>query len=413
VRRRQEVILKAFSFAQIAPAVLVGVLLQACGTPPRLAAVPPSLTERAVIPGIPNARYWLDRDLTPFIASAIQDTRRENEALARAGIPIDPLPPANLLAISGGGDAGVFAAGLLVGWSTQGTRPEFKVVTGVSAGALIAPFAFLGPQYDDVIQRVATSLGRNDVFHPRNALLGLASDGMASSEPLARLVARYVTPQILAAVAEQYAKGRVLMIGTTDLDSGRPVTWNMGAIAGSEAPGALELFRRVMIASTSVPGAVSPVMIDVDVEGRHFQEMHVDGGVITQVFLYPPRSLAELQRATGKPFRRELHVYVIRNGKLEPEWSGTQRRTLSIGARSIRALIQTQGNNDLDRIYHTAQQDGADFNLAYIGSDFSYPHKAEFDAEYMKRLFEYAHQLGANGHPWHKAPPGEAAPEHH
>ena len=182
----------------------------------------------------------------------------------------------------------------------------------------------------------------------------------------------------------------------------------MGAIASSHAPGALELFRKIMVASTSIPGAVSPVMIDVDVDGKHFQEMHVDGGVIAQVFLYPPRSIMELSRATGKPFHRELHTYVIRNGKLEPEWSGVKRRTVNIGARAISALIQTQGINDLARIYATAQQDGANFNLAYIGSDFNDLHNEQFNATYMKRLFDYGYQLSVKGYAWHKAPPGEA-----
>jgi hypothetical protein len=395
------------SFARIAATLVVGFLLQACGSLPRLDAVPSTLTERAVIPGIPDARYWLDRDLAPFIQAVIQDDKREREDLARAGESTsDPLPPASLLAISGGSDVGAFAAGLLVGWTAYGTRPQFRVVTGISAGALIAPFAFLGSQYD---AKVFTSIRAEDVFHKRNILTGLASDGMADSEPLSRLVKEYVTPEILAAVAEEYEKGRALEIGTTDLDSGRPVTWNMGAIAASGAPGALELFRKVMIASTSIPGEVSPVMIDVDVDGKHFQEMHVDGGVITQVFLYPPRILMEMHRATGRPYRRELHAYVIRNGRLEPQWSDTERHTLSIGGRAISALIQTQGISDLQRIYQTARRDGVDFNLAYVGSDFNYPHKETFDPEYMKRLFDYAYQLGAKGYPWHKAPPGEAA----
>ena len=290
-----------------------------------------------------------------------------------------------------------------MGWTTHGTRPQFRVVTGVSAGALIAPFAFLGPHYDDALRSIFTSIGPKDVFHPRNVLIGLASDGMADSGPLSRLVTQYVTPAVLAAVAEEYAKGRVLQIGTTDLDAGRPVTWNMGAIASSDAPGALELFRKIMIASASVPGAVSPVMIDVEIDGKHFQEMHVDGGVIAQVFLYPNRSLREMQRVTGMPLRRELHVYVIRNGRLDPEWNATERHTLSIGDRAIRALIQTQGTSDLERIYRTAQQDGADFNLAYIGSDFSYPRKEKFDGEYMTRLFEHAYRLSSKGYRWQKA----------
>ncbi len=309
-------------------ALVVGVVLQACGSLPRLDAVQPTLTERAVIPGIPEARYWLDGDLVTFIQSVIQDDKREREALARGGkSSSDPLPPASLLAISGGGDAGAFAAGILVGWTAHGNRPEFKVVTGISAGALIAPFAFLGPRYDDLLRSVFTSVRPEDIFHKRNMLVGLASDGMADSDPLSRLVAEYITPEILAAVAHEYAKGRALEIGTTDLDAGRAVTWNMGAIAASNAPGALELFRKIMIASTSIPGEVSPVMIDVDVDGKHFQEMHVDGGVITQVFLYPSRILMEIQRATGRPYRRELHAYVIRNGRLEPEWSDTERHT--------------------------------------------------------------------------------------
>jgi hypothetical protein len=394
------------SLARMAAALVVGVMLQACATLPRLEAVPPAATERAVVRGIPDARFWLDGDLAPFIRSVIEDDRHERQALGRLGeTPANALPPASMLAISGGGDAGAFAAGILAGWTAHGIRPQFKVVTGISAGALIAPFAFLGPQYDEVIRKVFTSVGSQDVFRRRNLLIGLASDGMADSEPLSRLVAEYVTPQVLAAVADECAKGRALEIGTTDLDSGRPVTWNMGAIAASGAPGALALFRKIMIASTSIPGEVSPVMIDVEVDGRPFQEMHVDGGVMAQVFLYPSRILPEWQKATGRPYRREIHAYVIRNGRLEPRWSDTERHTLSIGARAISSLIQTQSVSDIQRIYENARRDGIDFNLAYIGSDFAYPHKEDFDPEYMKRLFEYAYKLGADGYPWQKLPP--------
>jgi hypothetical protein len=173
-------------FARIAAALVVGVLLQACGSLARLDAVPPTLTERAVIPGIPNSRFWLDGDLAPFIESVLQDTERQGKALANAGKTTDPLPPAYLLAISGGSDAGAFAAGLLAGWTAHGSRPELTLVTGISAGALIAPFAFLGPQYDDAIRSVFTSVRSHDVFRRRNMLIGLASDGMADSEPLSR-----------------------------------------------------------------------------------------------------------------------------------------------------------------------------------------------------------------------------------
>ena len=399
--------MKSAALAALVATLAVTVLLQACGTLPRIDAVPPDQTERAVIPGIPNSRFWLDRDLTPFIQSVVQDLKREEEAHARSSTSVNPLPPVYILAISGGGDDGAFAAGLLAGWSVHGKRPEFKVVTGISAGALIAPFAFLGPQYDDVIRRVVTSVAPKDIFHIRSLFAGLASDGMADSKPLARLVAKYITPELLAEIAREFEKGRVLEIGTTDLDAGRAVTWNMGAIASSHSPGALELFRKIMIASASIPGALSPVMIDVEVDGKHFQEMHVDGGVITQVFLYPSRILPELAKATGAPLHREVRAYVIRNGKLEPEWSDTPRHTLGVGGRAISALVQTQGISDLHRIYEVARHDGVAFNLAYIDSGFSESPHAQFDTGYMKRLYDYAYQASVKGYQWHKVPPSD------
>lgn len=395
--------------SKVLPTLVFSGLLAACAPLPRLDAVPASLTQKAAVPGIPNARFWLDGNLEPFIAAIVQDIQREAQALRNAGKPADPWPPAYALAISGGGDGGAFAAGILSGWTARGDRPEFKAVTGISAGALIAPFAFLGPQYDEVLRSVATSLGPNDVLKSRGTLMGLMSDGMASSEPLAKIVSKYVTSEVLAAIAREYAKGRVLQIGTTNLDAGRQVTWSMGEIAASSAPGALELFRKIIIASSSIPGMVSPVMIDVEADGRHFQEMHVDGGVISQVFLYPSATMKELARAIGRPYVRAIHAYVIRNGRLEPNWSSTSRKTLDIGGRAISALIENQGINDVNRLYQIALQDKVDFNVAYIGSDFDAPHPEEFDAGYMKKLYEYGYRLAVSGRQWHKAPPNEPA----
>ena len=390
---------------KIAVLIIGCVLLQACSSLPRLDAVPPELTENATIPGIPYARVWLDRDLEPFIQAILRDIERETKALEIAGQPTDPLPPVNSLAISGGGDEGAFAAGVLSGWTARGDRPKFRVVTGISAGALIAPFAFLGPQYDGIVRDVATSIGPKDVFNKRNSIVGLTSDGMASSEPLATIVATYVTPEILAEVAREYEKGRVLQVGTTDLDAGRQVIWNMGEIARSGAPGALELFRKIIVASSSVPGVVSPVMIDVEVNGKRFQEMHVDGGVVSQLFLYPSRVLPKLATAMGKPFGREIHIFAIRNGRMQAHWNDTPRDTLKIGRRALEALIQAQGANDVNQLFWTAQQDKTDFNLAYIGEDFKHPRRGMFDTTYMKSLYDYAYELTARGHAWHKAPP--------
>lgn len=382
-------------------------VLSGCAALPRGAAVPESQTESATIPGIPQARLWLDRDSAPFVARVIRDTEREIEALRAAGKPTDPLPPIYALAISGGGDEGAFAAGILNGWTERGDRPQFKVVTGVSAGALIAPFAFLGARYDEVVRAVATTAGPNSILRKRNTLYGLASDGMTGSEPLAALIARYVTPEVLSEIAHEYQRGRALEIATTDLDAARQVTWNMGEIAANGSPAALELFRKIMLASASIPGIVSPVFVDVDVDGRRYQEMHVDGAVTSQVFLYPRTLLRDYQRATGQTTMREIHTFVIRNGRLEPDWTNTPRRTLPIGSRALHTLVQTQGINDVLRLYEIARQDHADFNLAYIGADFKVTHCGEFDTEYMRGLFAYGRQAALEGRQWHPAPPNE------
>lgn len=380
---------------------LAALLLQSCATFPRAGALPAGEIDAAVIPGIPNARYWLDSDIEPFARSAISDIRRTRATQAR---PEDPLPTAQVLAISGGGENGAFAVGFLQGWTARGDRPQFRVVTGISAGALIAPFAFLGSDYDDELHDAIVAIGRDGLFRSRGPF-GLASDGFADNTPAFKFVARYITEDVLRAVAAEHAKGRALMIGTTELDSGRAVTWNMGAIAASGAPGALDLFRKVMVASAAIPGLVSPVMIDVEANGRRYQELHVDGGVSAQVFAYPSTMLAAMQKLTGEPYRGGIQMYVILNGKIAPDFTPTRRSTLGIGGRALNVMLQRQSVNDLERIYQIARQDGADYKLTYIGADFRYPEHKRFDAGYMQALREYAYRLGAGERPWHASPP--------
>jgi len=382
-----------------------GSLRRPLGPLPRGDAVPPALTEQAVIPGIPGARLWADRDLGSFVQLVMDDNRRELEALTREGRTEDQLPPAHMLAISGGGDAGAFAAGILNGWTQHGTRPTFRVVTGISAGALAAPFAYLGPGYDNALHQMATSVGPKDIFRTRNVFAGFLTDGLADSTPLYRLISKHVTRELLDAIAAEHAKGRVLMIGTTDLDSGRPVTWNMGVIASSGSPEAVTLFRKVMVASMSIPGAVSPVMIDVEADGNRHQEMHVDGAVINQIFLYPSRGLMEFRKAIGRPYVRKIHAYVIRNGKLGPDWAGTKRRTSNIFARSIGTLLNMQGFSDLERIHDIVTADGIEFNCAYIGNDFNFSHEVRFETGFLRRLYQYGYDQSAKGLAWKKTVP--------
>ena len=231
------------------------------------------------------------------------------------------------------------------------------------------------------------------------------NDAMADTEPLYQFVAKIITSEFLTKIAAEYQKGRLLMVGTTDIDARRPVIWNMTAIAAVGSPAALELFRKILVASAAIPGAFPPVMIDVEIGGQRYQEMHVDGGAMAQVFLYPP-SLNLTELAAANKMERTRTLYLIRNARLDPEWASVDRRTLGILARAIDSLINTQGIGDLYRIYLTAQRDKLDYNLAFIPPDFSVPHKEQFDTTYMRSLFDYAYEKASHGYPWQKYPPG-------
>jgi hypothetical protein len=391
-----------------AAAVLVAgglVAVRGLRVPPRLPAVPEALTTRAEIPGIPGARYWVGIDIEPFVRDVVAAREREQDFLARTG-HAGELPPTALLAVSGGGDKGAFGAGLLCGWSASGKRPEFKGVTGVSTGALIAPFAFAGPDYDHVLRTVYTSLGPHDVARKRSILAAINNDGMADNRPLWDQLSRYVDEALMRRIAEEHERGRMLLVGTTNLDARQPIIWNMGKIAASGGPAALELFRRVLLASAAIPGAFPPTMFGVEVDGTPYEEMHVDGGASAQVFLYPPnmrRVAASLGEELGRG--REIDLYVIRNSYLHPSWAPVERRTISVAGPAIASLIHTQGMGDLVRIFLTAQQDGLDFNLAYIDEDFDVEHEMDFDTEYMKALYDYGFRQGREGYPWKKTPP--------
>ena len=387
------------------PAVgLMLLLLAACAAPIRLNAVPEERTTEAAIPGIPGARFWVDKESEPFLREALLSFEKEKAHLASIGHS-GPLPPVTFLAVSGGGDNGAFGAGLMKGWTEHGDRPVFKAVTGVSTGALIAPLAFLGPEHDDTLADAYTAITQADIFESRGLLGGVFSDALADTLPMSKTIERFVTQDLLDAIAVEYAKGRLLLVGSTNLDARRPIIWNMTAIAASNSPNALPLFRKILLASAAVPGAFPPVMIDVAVDGEAYQEMHVDGGAMAQVFLYPSAfNLAE--QSVRLHAQRERKVYIIRNARLDPDWADVERRTFSIAGRAISSLIHSQGIGDLYRIYLTSQRDGIDYNLAFIGPDFDFEHLDEFDQAFMRALYSYGYDLGRQGYPWRKAPPG-------
>jgi predicted patatin/cPLA2 family phospholipase len=377
------------------------VFVQGCAGAPERKPLPEELYAKSQVPGIPDARFWGD-EAPPYAEDLM--TMSPEELRARYPALVDR--PITLLAISGGGSDGAFGAGLINGWTASGTRPEFSFVTGISTGSLIAPFAYLGPDYDYLVKKVYTTYTTEDLIEKRGLMGIFEINAVADSAPLRAVIAEHVDEAVMQAIAEEYRKGRFLLLGTTNMDAKRPVVWNIGEIAASGAPGALDLIRDVMLASASIPVAFPPQILEVDVDGERYDEMHVDGGVTREAFLFSfgvdDKALAERLGAKG-----QTTVYVIRNAKLKPEWQTVEREIFAIAGQSVSSLIRTQGIGDLYREFVGAKAYGFDYNLAFIPDSFDAASKDLFDPEYMSALYQLGYDLASKGYPWEKQPPGE------
>jgi hypothetical protein len=380
------------------PAVaLAGLLLGAgCVSGPARHPVPTALTAQAHLTELPGVRMIMDTSLEtwPAVRASLAPVA------ARASNQLGPL---TLLAISGGGANGAFGAGVLNGWSKTGTRPSFDIVAGISTGALISPFAFLGTACDQELKQAYTTITDKDIYRRRNVFSILKHwDAAADSGPLLAKLHKQFDTNMLAAIAAEHRKGRRLYVGTTDMDAQVLVAWDMGAIAASGHPRAHEIFCRVLLASASIPAAFPPVYFDVEADGRRFREMHADGGVMTQVFGFA--FLGQLRDLSG---RREGRMYVLRNAYLTPEWKEIKPSLTAIAGRAISTLTKTQGIGDVYRAYLVAQQSQIDFNVASIPAGFHYEdRKGEFDTVYMNKLFEAGYERAESGRAWIKEPPG-------
>ncbi|MGE0259663.1 MAG: patatin-like phospholipase family protein [Alphaproteobacteria bacterium] len=375
-------------------------LVAGCSSLTRLPPAPAGVADQVTVLGIPNGRFWPDTQARAMAAEAIAARERERATLAATG----RFPPANFLAVSGGGDNGAFGAGLLCGWYDSGTIPTFNLVTGVSTGAMIAPFAFLGGPYYNRLRTLYTTITPSDVMETLGLYGAVFGTALADTTPLFHLIARYLDERMFADIADAYRKGRLLLIGTTNLDQQRPVIWNIGAIAATGRPEALTLVHKILLASAAIPGAFPPVLIDVEAGGRSYQEMHVDGGAVVQTFLYPA-NISLVMNMRSPEFNRERHAYIIRNGRLDPNWTEVEPQFISIAGRAIATMIHYSGVNDILRIYATTKRDGVDYNLAYIGPDFADVDREQFDPVYMRNLFDYGYAKGRAGYPWSKVPP--------
>ncbi len=380
-------------------------LLSGCAAlTPRNGIAEAPLQNRAMITGLPGVRVWGDE-----VPSDLAIALRGHLGSERNGRPVAPAvarsgqarPLVNVLALSGGGAYGAFGAGVLAGWSARGGRPDFQIVTGVSAGAIIAPFAYLGPRYDRALTRIWTESNLADLVVIQGLTGILSGVSAVDTAPLAAAIAKYVTPRLLHEIAVEHGKGRLLLLGTTNLDAQRPVVWNMGAIAASGHPDALELARKIILASAAVPGLFPPVAIDVEVDGKRFEEMHVDGGVTRDVFVAPfPVAFSDFDRFYSSPPLRR--IYIINNGKITPEPQVVMAQTLPIAARAISTLLKSQHMGEITLIYRRAQDAGAEFNMVSLAPEFEDAKTTFGDVVYEKRIYDAGFEFSKSGRPWVK-----------
>ena len=391
------------SFAVTGLLLAAAAALSACASTIVRNPVPALFANTAKVPGLAHVRYWGDEVPKDVVAAM----RQRMPNLGRTPVArefVEGRGVVNYLALSGGGAYGAFGAGLLVGWTRSGTRPVFDVVTGISAGGLIAPFAFLGSGYDRQLEEIWTHYSEDQLIlkQPLGVLFG-ASAAVDNSQ-LADLIAKYIDQRVLEAVGREYRRGRILLIGTTNLDAKRPVVWNMGEIAVSGDPRALKLFRDVLLASAALPGIFPPVKIQVDGDGQEFEEYHVDGGVTRQVFLTPVAlRLTDFDRFyPAPPLRR---IYVVRNGGLRPKYNPVDPGAAAIATTSLSTLLDSQTSGDIFRIYAVAERDGAEFRLAAERSKLEPAGGTLFDQKFMKVLFDSTRDAASRGYPWLRTVP--------
>ncbi|QIQ86391.1 patatin-like phospholipase family protein [Erythrobacter sp.] len=365
---------------------LLCILASACAGMERIEYTEPASASAAILPGEDDAsavRFWAGNDRARYDAW-IAEVYSDRKA---SGLP----EPENMLVISGGSDKGAYTAGLLNSWSEKGSRPQFDLVTGVSTGALIAPFAFLGSSQDATLKEIYTGIGPGDIYRSRPFGILFGKSALARTEPLQELIAKYTTRDFLERIAAEHRKGRRLLVMTTQLDSGRGMIWDMGAIAARGTPRGDALFRQVLLASASIPGVFPPVFIEANDGTRSFEEMHVDGGVVSSFFVLPLELLERrLHSRAGK-----RNIWILYNGRLQPKFEVVGADALSILQRSIDVTLTSHDQTFLTGLRLFGERNGVRVALCGIEDDIAAEDAEIFDTERMNQFYEMGRDSAA------------------
>lgn len=358
-------------------AALLAVTLSACASWPDRLPVTASDQADAAVPGYEEIRIWDDAPREAWLAW--RDRLFVERAQAGRSARVE------MLAISSGSDKGAYSAGFLNGWSEAGTRPTFDIVSGVSTGALIAPFAFLGTPYDPHLKSLYTTIDSSSIYNatPLKGLFGGPS--LASTKPLVGLIESYATADMIDAVASEHRRGRRLLVQTTNLDAERGVVWDMGAIAASDNPARYALFRQILLASASIPGLFPPVLIDVTSGDADFSELHVDGATVSSVVVIPPTFLFS---SNGEDSYVDGRVTVLYNGALQPVFRVTEPTVFSLLDRALTTALKTADLRSIRALRRHADETGLKLEVYSIGSQADDPDIDLFDPEFMQLLYD-------------------------
>lgn len=358
-------------------------------------AVPEALVETAKVPGY-DIRYWGD-ELTPAFEGFVTKLYEEIKQNSEHKVGPDFAREANFIAISGGGDNGALTAGVMKGWTARGDRPIFEAVTGVSTGALAAPFVFLGPAHDQDLADIYLNNGSDELYTSRG-LFGLFGNSLESTVPLERLIRRYATDAFLDEIAAQSRLGRRLLVASTNLDAQRPMIWDLTAVAASGQPDRRDVFVKILLASAAIPGIFPPVEFRVEAaDGHDYTELHVDGGVTAEVIFVPPESqLSELEkRIFGATRKRTL--WIIRNGKLGPEYAPSHDKMFALASRGVLTMVKYQVLANLRVLAREMQAGNSAFRYQGIPQAFNTIKKTQFDRAYARALYRCGVEVGRAG----------------
>ena len=375
------------------PLVLI-IFLAACAGRDRSSDAPPEATYKSFYPvGFPEVRIIGTASPDVYI-NEVEGILKGGRVIGKSGSGLD------ILALSSGGADGAFGAGIMNGWTASGKRPKFDIVTGVSTGSLIAPFAFLGPEYDANITRLYTETKTSDLVQPKFFSGIVNGQSLFNTRRLRDVIKRELTDDLIDRIGDEYLTGRRLYVGTTHLDAAEPVIWNIGKIANYRSPAARKLVRDVLWASAAIPIAFTPVTFTVTDGQTTHTELHVDGGVTKEVFVYTPEvPMRTIIRKLGLS-QRKNRIWLIYNDKLLPEYEPQRTGLLSLAERTIETLVKAQSIGDIKEVGALAKRDGLSVRVMLLPNEFEGESRELFDKEYMRAIYKIGFDLGKDPNNW-------------